>query len=101
MKRGLGDVSIESGVKQFFQDSSYKGNVLFQRVRVDLNVIQLRDAALIKVLSENVIDIPLQRSSSVCQSKRHNIVLEVPISGSERGYPFVSLLDPFAVVRRL
>ena len=66
------------------------GNMFFESIRVDQNVIEVDDAENIKEFMKSIVGICLHRRRSICETKGHDEIFEVSISGSECGFPFIT-----------
>jgi hypothetical protein len=67
--------------------------MFLEGVRIDENVIHIRDSETIKILANDVIDVRLKRTGSAGETERHDIVLEMTIARTEGGFIFVSESD--------
>ena len=65
---------------------------------VDEDVIKVYYHENVELLSQDLIDIALERGWCIGQSKRHDLVLKVAIAGLEGYCPFVSFPNPHLIV---
>ena len=65
---------------------------------VDENIIQIHNDKDIKLFREDLIDIALEYCRSVGQSKRHHLIFEVAISGSESSLLLISFANSHPVI---
>ena len=68
-------------------------NVFFKGVGIDKDVVHICDSVLIKTFADDLVDICLKRSGSIGETKRHDAVFEMTITGAEGGFVFVSGCD--------
>ena len=93
MEEALIGVDIEivlSEMAEYHTDMSF---VLFFRVRVDEDIIQVYQHAYIKQITEDVIHEVLEGSGHVCKSEGHDTPFERAVAGAESGLPFIALTD--------
>ncbi len=67
--------------------------VVFLVGREDQDVVQIYDDESIQKWSKYVVQEVLERGGGVRQAERHHIELEMTISCSKGGLPFVALFD--------
>ncbi len=73
--------------------------VLFALVlSVDEDVIKVHYHENIELLCQDLVDITLKRGRSIGQSKRHNLIFEITITGPESRLLFVAFPDPHLMV---
>jgi hypothetical protein len=72
--------------------------VFFLRLRIDEDVIEVHNAIFIKDASHHFINIGLERRRRVAKAKQHDHIFIIAVSRAERHLPFITLLDPNAVV---
>ena len=65
---------------------------------IDKNVIKIHYHKNIKLLCQNLVDIILECERYIGQSKRHDLVLKMAITGSEGCFPFIAYSDLHLVV---
>ncbi len=65
---------------------------------VDKDVIEVYNHENVKLLYQDIVDIALKYGRCVGQSKRHDLVFEVAIVGSEGCLPFTAFSDPYLMV---
>ena len=73
--------------------------MLFLRVRVDKDVIQVYNATDVKKIREGRVNIALKYCRSISKAKRHHCVFEMAVSGPEGRFLFVPFFNSDAVVR--
>ena len=84
-----------SEAAEYLTDVPY---MLFFRVRIDEDVIQVYQHAYIEQVTEDVIHKMLKSSRRICKSKRHDTPFKRAIAGMESGFPFITLMDTDQVV---
>ena len=72
--------------------------VLFLIVRINKDVVQVDNTAVIQKVGECTVDVVLEGGWCVSQAKGHHIVLKVTISCVEHCFPVVFLVNVDAVV---
>ncbi len=65
---------------------------------VDEDVIKVHYHKNVKFFYQDLIDIALECSRCVSQSKRYDLVLEVAIAGLEDRFPCIAFPDPHSMV---
>ena len=65
---------------------------------VNEDVIKVHYYKNVKLFWQDLVDIALECSWSVCQSKRHDLVLNVVIASPKGRFLFVSFLNPHSMV---
>ncbi len=84
---------------QLVQHPSNGLDVLFALIlSVDEDVIEVHNHNDVEFLYQDLINITLKRGRCVGQSKRHDLVLEMTIAGSEGRFSFIALSDPHLMV---
>ncbi len=84
---------------QLVQHPSNGLDVLFAFVLGgDEDVIKVHYDENVKLLCQDLIDVTLEYSRCVGQSKGHHLVLEIAIASFEDRLPFVSFSDPHSIV---
>ncbi len=84
---------------QLFQYLSYGFHILFAfAFGVDEDVIEIYYYKNIKLFCQDLVDIILEDSQCIGQSKRHHLVFEMVIVGSESRFSFIAFLDPYLMV---
>jgi hypothetical protein len=72
--------------------------VFFLHLRIDKDVIKVYNAIFIKDASHYFINIGLECHRRVAKAKQHDHIFIMAISRAERCLPFITLLNPDAVV---
>ncbi len=65
---------------------------------VDVDVIEIYNHKNVKLLCQNLVDIAVESGRCIGQSKRHYLVLEMAIAGSEGCLLFIVFSDPHLMV---
>ncbi len=65
---------------------------------VNEDVIEVYYDENVKLLCQDFVDVALKRGRYIGQSKRHNLIFEVTIAGSEGRLPFIAFPDPHLMV---
>ena len=65
-------------------------DVFFKGVGIDKDVIHVCDSELIKTFADDFVDVGLEGAGSIGETKRHDAVFEMTITGAEGGFVFVS-----------
>ncbi len=65
---------------------------------VDENIIEIHYYGDVELLGQDLVDVTLKRGQCISQSKRHNLVLEMAVAGSEGRLLFVAFSDPHSMV---
>ena len=60
---------------------------------VDKNVIEVYYHKNVKLLFQDLVNIALECSRCIVQSKRHYLVLEIAVTGPESFFLFIAFLD--------
>ena len=68
-------------------------DVFFERVRIYENVVHICNGELIKTFADDFVDVGLEGAGSIGETKRHDAVFEMTITGAEGGFVFVSGCD--------
>ena len=71
---------------------------LSRGLRYRSDVVQIYDNEDIQLLREDLIDIALKDGRSIRKSERHNLILEVAVSGPEIGLLFVAFANPHPII---
>ena len=66
------------------------GNVFFESIQVDQNVIEVDNAENIKEFTKAIVGVCLHRHRSIHETKGHDKIFKMSISGSECGFPFIA-----------
>ena len=85
-----------SEATEYLADMLY---MLFFRVRIDEDVIQVYQHAYIEQVTEDVIHKTLKSGRCIRKSKGHDTPFEGAVAGAESGFPFIALSDTDQVVR--
>ncbi len=92
----VGKEAVFSGL---FQDSAYGFHLWLAGVLgIDQNVVQIHDNKDVKLLSEDLVNIPLEASRCVGKTKKHDLILEVAVLSSESSLPFIPFSNPHLLV---
>ncbi len=67
-------------------------------LNIDENVIKIYNHKKIELFYYDLIDIALESSRYIDQSKKYHFVLKVAIVGPEDHLPFITLFDLYAIV---
>ncbi len=65
---------------------------------INEDVIEIYYHENVKLLGQDLIDVILKRGRCVSQSKRHDLVFEMAITGPEGHLPFIAFPDPYLMV---
>ncbi len=65
---------------------------------VDENIIEIHYYEDVELFGQDLVDIALKRGRCIGQSERHDLVLEMAVSGPEGRLPFVAFPDPHSMV---
>ncbi len=65
---------------------------------VDEDVIEVHNHENVELLCQDCVDVALKRGRRVGQSKRHDLIFEVTITGPEGYLPFIIFSDPHSMV---
>lgn len=71
---------------------------LGQIFNIDKNVIQVDNNKNIKLLSQNLINIALEASQSIKETKKHDLILEIAISHLKDRLSFVTFFDLYLII---
>ena len=84
---------------ELFQDPAYDFYVWLARILdVDQNVVQIYNNENVKLLSEDLVNVPLEASQWVEKAKRHDLILEEAVPSSESGLSFIAFSNPHPLV---
>ena len=72
--------------------------VLFERVRVDENVVDVSNDKLVQKRMKGCVDVGLKCRRRVGQPERHDTIFEMAIAGAECSLPFVTVRNPKEVI---
>ncbi len=67
-------------------------------LNVDKDVIEVYYYKNVEFLCQDLVDIVLKRGQCVGQSKRHDLIFEVTITGPESCLLFIAFPDPYSMV---
>ena len=62
------------------------------------DVIQIHDNKEIKFFGSDLIDVAQKAGRSVAESERHDLVLEMTVSGPEGCLPFLNFSNPYPII---
>ncbi len=65
---------------------------------IDEGIIEVHYHKNVELLYQDLIDIALERSRYIGQSKKHHLVFEMAIAGPEGCFPFIAFSDPHLIV---
>ncbi len=65
---------------------------------INEDVIKIHNHKNVELLCQDLVDITLECSWYIGQTKRHDLVLEVTIAGSESRLPFIAFPDPYLMI---
>ena len=68
-------------------------NVFFKGIGIDKDVIHVCDSELIKAFVDDFVDVGLEGAGSIGETKRHDAVFEMTITGAKGGLIFISGCD--------
>lgn len=72
--------------------------LFFLALSIDKNVIKIYNKKNIKLLLQDLIAVALKYNGYISQAKKHYLVLEVTITGSEGCLSFITFLDHYPMV---
>ena len=72
--------------------------VVFRVLRVDKDVVKVRETDDIQEVSKGIVDVPLEGCRSIRESKGEDDVLKMTVAGSEGRLPFMPGLNPNEVI---
>ena len=85
MEVALFDVSVKVSLFQAFQDFGDVFDVIFVRVGIDEDVVNVDYNKVIKDIHHDAVDEALIRAGAVAETEGHNKVMIGAFTGSERG----------------
>ncbi len=62
------------------------------------DVIQLYHNKDIKILSKNLIDVVLKTNRCVGKTEKHDLILQVTVSGTKGRFPFITFSNPHLII---
>ncbi len=65
---------------------------------IDEDVIEVHYYKNVKLFYQDLVDVTLKRSRYVGQSKRHDLIFEMTITGPEGRFLFITFLNPHLIV---
>ncbi len=65
---------------------------------IDEDVIEVYYHKNVKLFYQDLINVALERGRYVGQSKRHDLILKVAITGPKGCFPFIAFLDPHSII---
>lgn len=71
----------------------------FPQIHDNKDIDQIYNDEDVKLFGEDLIDIASKAGRSIGKSKRHDLILEVTVSGLESCLPFVTFSNPYPMVR--
>ena len=77
-------------VAEYLADMPY---MLFFRVGIDKDVIQVYQHAYIEQVAKDIIHEVLNSSGHICMSEGHNALFKGAVAGAESCLPFITLMD--------
>src|SRR5277367_4661560 len=93
MKLAFSNVKLEACSPQLIQDFAYVDFMLFKRVTVDKDIVDVRSAEVVQKLKQHVVDVVLKRARGVGKAKWHDKVFEQTEACSKRSKMFLAFFD--------
>ena len=87
------EILIGTGVEVMLSETADMPFVLFFKVRVDEDAIQVYKYAYIKQVAEDVTHEALESGRHIRKSKGHDMPFKGAITGVESSLPFIALTD--------
>src|SRR5438045_9606257 len=72
--------------------------VFLERIRIDEQIIEVRDHEIVEILPKYVVNEVLERARSIAKTEGHHLVFVEPIATAKSRLPFFSTGHPKAIV---